>query len=215
MGKIYNNIFKKDSVKPKSTPLLQGAYEQGDTFVPNLSDQVMMQGLQTLGANAAKAYSNPRTRGEAQLNRAKRRDERSKKLRNQSNNKYTDPASKFNLKTAEIRKRGEDNIERANIDTKYKAWMINRQNTIDNNNSDYNAPDVDDNTPDVDDNTIDNNTKKQTKKFETLFSDKQIKELIAKRQKEIEDGKLAVNQVGDALKGLQNNNYNYNPLIKN
>ena len=132
INKILPNDSSNKMLNPETSPLLQGAYEQGDTFVPNLSDQVMMQGLQTLGANAAKAYSNPRARGEAQVNRAKRRDERSKKIRNQSNNKYTDPASKFNLKTAEIKKRGEDNIKEANINTKYKEWLMSKRDGSNN-----------------------------------------------------------------------------------
>ena len=137
IDKILPNDSPNKMLSPETSPLLQGAYEQGDKFVPNLSDQVMMQGLQTLSANAAKAYSNPKARGEAQVNRAERREERSKKLRNQNNNKYTDPTSKFNLKTAEIKKRGEDNVKKANIDTKYKEWLMSRRddsNNLPNNN---------------------------------------------------------------------------------
>ena len=151
MGTVYNKIFKKELITPKTTPLHQGAYEQGDAFVPDMSNQVMMQGLQTLGANAAKAYNNPRARGEGQLSRAEKRDRRGVRkgegtMKTDATGKFNyeanDVNSKFNAKTSKIRKRGEANIERADIDTKYKAWMINQGKNNQNNTSGANPQGV-------------------------------------------------------------------------
>lgn len=230
MGKVYDNIFKKELITPKSTPLHQGTYERGDAFVPDMSNQVMMQGLQSLSANAVKAYNNPRARGEGQLSRAEKRDRRGVRkgegtMKTDATGKFNyeanDVNSKFNAKTSKIRKRGEDNIQRADIDTKYKAWMISRNNTNNTNNPNQNnTPGANPqgvagvNTTGNTGNTSNTGSSKNAK-LNSLYSKQQIQDLIDKREGEMKKGKVAVGQVNKALSGIPTSsigNYNYSPI---
>ena len=120
---------KKNPIQ-NSTPLLQGAYERGDAYVEDYAGNALMQGLQTLGDNVARQFNDPMNKSRRQKNRVDRRNKRSdKKFPNGINSSPEELAklSEFNKKTNEIDARSIANEKKANIDSRYKEWLISNK----------------------------------------------------------------------------------------
>ena len=131
-----NSILPSDSsnkmLEPESgTPLLQGAYERGDAYVEDYAGNALMQGLQTLGDNVARQFNDPMNKSRRQKNRVDRRNKRAdKKFPDEIENMSKEELAKlsnFTKKTEEIDARSIANEKKANIDSRYKEWLISNK----------------------------------------------------------------------------------------